>query len=336
MHGNIDGDAFTIASKEFISFASAYEVILNDVPVARDAALAFSRFASPDFGTLPPTEMAERLLQLSQCLDAAILESIGKAVPEPPGESKDPGAFLETVCAVEQEEGMSPEIQVFISHSSRDEELAKCLITLIRSALYLPSASIRCTSVDGFRLPAGVPTEERLRQEIHDSKVFIGLITPNSMESIYVLFELGARWGARKALIPLLAKGADSRLLKGPLSALNALNCDSPGQLHQFIEELSAHLSTRQDRPAAYQEFINEVIAGSRQLAEQSEQGRVLNEALLETGKKPQLKWGCYQFEGEQGLFCTACYDTKGQKIQTTRMNSNFRMCPVCKAKFGS
>lgn len=231
---------------------------------------------------------------------------------------------------------MHPEIQAFISHSSRDEELAKHLITLIRSALNLPSESIRCTSVDGFRVPAGVPTEERLRQEIHDSKVFIGLITPNSMESVYVLFELGARWGAQKALIPLGANGADSRLLKGPLSALNALNCDSPGQRHQFIEELSAHLSTRQDRPAAYEQCINEVVEGSRQFARQSEQVRALKEAAPEAREKPRLKWGCYQFEGEQGLFCTACYDTKGQKIQTTRMSSNFRMCPVCKAKFGS
>ncbi len=52
--------------------------------------------------------------------------------------------------------------------------------------------------------------------------------------------------------------------------------------------------------------------------------------------QKPRKKWGCYQFEGEEGLFCTACYDTKGKKIQTTRLNPNFRQCPVCKAMLGT
>jgi hypothetical protein len=70
------------------------------------------------------------------------------------------------------------DLDVFISHSSRDEEIAKRLITLIRSALNLPATSIRCTSVDGYRLPTGISTDERLRQEIHDSVAFIALLTP--------------------------------------------------------------------------------------------------------------------------------------------------------------
>lgn len=50
---------------------------------------------------------------------------------------------------------------------------------------------------------------------------------------------------------------------------------------------------------------------------------------------KGKPKWGCYELEGEEGLFCPTCYDTKGQKIQTTRLNSRFRMCPICKVSLG-
>jgi hypothetical protein len=65
-----------------------------------------------------------------------------------------------------------------------------------------------------------------------------------------------------------------------------------------------------------------------------SEENRLLKEIQLGERKKPlQLKWGCYQFEGNEGLFCTACYDTKGQKIQVSRIpGGRFRQCPVCKA----
>jgi hypothetical protein len=51
---------------------------------------------------------------------------------------------------------------------------------------------------------------------------------------------------------------------------------------------------------------------------------------------KPRRKWGCYHFDDDDGLFCTACYDTKGQKIQTTRLNPNFRQCPASKATLRS
>ena len=83
-----------------------------------------------------------------------------------------------------------PTIEIFISHSACDKELAARLINLIRSALNLPSEAIRCTSVEGYQLPAGIPTNERLRQEIHESHVLIGIITPSAVTSTYVLFEL--------------------------------------------------------------------------------------------------------------------------------------------------
>jgi predicted nuclease with TOPRIM domain len=53
--------------------------------------------------------------------------------------------------------------------------------------------------------------------------------------------------------------------------------------------------------------------------------------------EKPKFKWGCYVFEGEPDrLYCPACFDTKGKKHLTTRINSNRRMCSVCQAALGS
>jgi hypothetical protein len=55
---------------------------------------------------------------------------------------------------------------------------------------------IRCSRVDGYRLPVGVDTQVKLREEVNAAKVVVGLITPSSLNSHYVMFELGARWGA--------------------------------------------------------------------------------------------------------------------------------------------
>ncbi len=48
--------------------------------------------------------------------------------------------------------------------------------------------------------------------------------------------------------------------------------------------------------------------------------------------EKPKVKWGCYIFPPDENLYCSACYDTKGLKSLTHRVNSQHRSCPVCKA----
>ena len=92
-------------------------------------------------------------------------------------------------------------IKIFISHSSEDIQLAEGIIDLLKNALRLSSKDIRCTSVDGYRLPGGAKTEEQLRNEVCSCETLIGLISPNATDSLYVLFELGARWGSNKHLL---------------------------------------------------------------------------------------------------------------------------------------
>ena len=172
----------------------------------------------------------------------------------------------------------SVQLRVFISHSDDDVEIAKPLITLLRNALNLRSDDIRCSSVDGYRLPAGASTDDILRQEVHNSELLIGLITPSSINSVYVLFELGARWGAGKPMYPLLASGATWEHLEGPLSGINALNCSNASQVIQFAENAAEALGVKIGSASAYVEAVNRLVEasvawepaaelGSRQLA---------------------------------------------------------------------
>ena len=130
------------------------------------------------------------------------------------------------------------ELDIFISHSGKDQQIASGLIDLLVAAMNIPPERIRCTSVDGYRLPAGASTNEWLQREVREAKCFIALLTPTSIRSTYVLFELGARWGANLPFIPLLAAGLNASQLEGPISGLNALSCASSSQLHQLITEI--------------------------------------------------------------------------------------------------
>lgn len=73
-----------------------------------------------------------------------------------------------------------------------------------------------------------------------------------------------------------------------------------------------------------------------QEIAKKEEEIRKLKSKEITQNQEKTMKWGCYKFEGEEGLFCTACFDTKGEKVRTTRMNSKYRKCPSCKAVFGS
>jgi hypothetical protein len=152
-------------------------------------------------------------------------------------------------------------MKIFLSHSAKDTELAEMLIALLRASLPLASKDIRCSSVDGYRLPLGADTDETLRQEVFDADLLIGLLTPVSLASTYVLFELGARWGAGRGIAPLLACGAAPALLPGPLARANSLDISRVGQVQQLVEDIGDVLNLLPDRPASYQSSIDRVVA---------------------------------------------------------------------------
>ena len=152
------------------------------------------------------------------------------------------------------------DLAVFISHSSGDIGIVYELVELLKAALPIRSSDIRCTSLDGYRLPGGARVESRLREEVKSAAVLLGLVTPKSVESQYVMFELGARWGSEKPLFPLVVFAEDMRLVRGPLASLNVLDISSQAQLYQLVSDLGGALDVKVEPPAAYTRHLSAVI----------------------------------------------------------------------------
>ena len=173
----------------------------------------------------------------------------------------------ETIEAISQEKAKSktdaPDI--FISHSSQDLEFVKALVDLIEATLK-DKPRIRCTSLPGYKLKTGAYTDERLRQEIKTSRLLIGVITPSSMKSAYVLFELGARWviDDKNSMFPIMACGANSSILKVPLKLINAIGCYESADIHQIIDDIATKLKIEKANAASYQGKIERLVELSK------------------------------------------------------------------------
>jgi hypothetical protein len=160
----------------------------------------------------------------------------------------------------------SMEPVIFISHSSKDLDVGDAILRLLKDAFGLRASEICYTSHPAYGLSGGADSTQSLRRKVVAAKLVVGLITTESVESQYVLFELGARWGADKPLIPLLAGGAQPSQLPKPLSA-HALNCDSEDSLLRFISDCSQIIDRKADDTSAYIETIRQVVAASNRAA---------------------------------------------------------------------
>lgn len=141
------------------------------------------------------------------------------------------------------------EVRIFISHSAVDVEYADGLIQVLEKSLVVSQNSIRCTSVPGYRLKPGAVTASELREEINESAVIIGVLTPSSMGSAWPLFELGAAWGSFKEPIPVLAGALEYEDIKGPLGATSALRLEDRDDLWLLVDSVAARLGLKR-RPA--------------------------------------------------------------------------------------
>ncbi len=152
-------------------------------------------------------------------------------------------------------------MKVFVSHSSKDQALVDALVKLMRLSLCLPASEITCSSVDGSRLPGGASTEETLRSNLNNAVSFVFVVSPHSISTLWPICELGARWGARKSVLPLLAPQVSADILKGgPLADITALRCDDRAQLFAFVANLETQLNITAEPAAAYSRQIEVIL----------------------------------------------------------------------------
>jgi TIR domain len=153
--------------------------------------------------------------------------------------------------------------RIFISHRHKDQAMAKALIELLETAFVIRSADIRCTSVQGYMLTPGERTSEELRSNLAGAELVIGLLSPGTNESNYVLAELGAAWGQNVTTFPLLVRGATYADVPSPLNERHCVSLESRENCLDLIEsvDMKTTLKRRTGVPLARLEKAAKALA---------------------------------------------------------------------------
>lgn len=88
-------------------------------------------------------------------------------------------------------------LRVFISYSSDDRWFANLLVDRLAKH---PDVSVFATQ----NLSAAGDWRQRLKQELLKASAFVVLLSPRSVKSNWVLYELGAAWALGKPIIVVL------------------------------------------------------------------------------------------------------------------------------------
>jgi hypothetical protein len=145
--------------------------------------------------------------------------------------------------AIADEAKLAP--RVFISHRHIDKPIATELVALLEQAFDIAANDLRCTSVKPYMLTPGERTSEQLRSDIARAELVIGILSPDTSESNYVLCELGASWGRDVPTFPVLARGASFADVPSPLNERHSLSLEDEGNCLDLIEYVASKTSLR-------------------------------------------------------------------------------------------
>jgi hypothetical protein len=133
-----------------------------------------------------------------------------------------------------------PTLRVFFSYAAADRAYAAKLRSLLSQR---PNLRIFTTDI----LSAGENWESRLKSELSECDIFVVLLSPHSLESKWVLHELGAAWGLQKPIIPVVTDPEVFAKLPVALSEVQLVdikNLDSPEAVNQIFERYEEEIAT--------------------------------------------------------------------------------------------
>lgn len=151
--------------------------------------------------------------------------------------------------------------RVFLSHADTDVDLARLLQEELRRAK--PAMEVFVSSVPGA-IPTGEEWLSEIKRQLKASDAYLILLTPASVQRLWVWYESGAAFMSDKRLIGVCAPGMQKNAVPSPLSGHQLLSLHSPDECEQVFKEFGV---TVQDVAAFMEAALTAADKGTSLLA---------------------------------------------------------------------
>ncbi len=130
--------------------------------------------------------------------------------------------------------------RIFLSHADTDSELAQLLHDELRRAR--PDVEVFVSSLPGA-IPTGTEWLGEIKRQLKAADAYFALLTPASVQRLWVWFESGAAFMSDRQLVGVCAPGMRLSAVPSPLNAHQLLSLDSPAECEQVFKEFGATVS---------------------------------------------------------------------------------------------
>ncbi len=136
---------------------------------------------------------------------------------------------------------MSDKPVIFISHSSKDRQIALVVQEQLANVLGIDKGSI-FVSTDPYAIPSGGDWFEVINRQLVMADALVVIASTSSVQSIWVGYEIGYFWrktGGSNYIYPLLTEAIE---LRGPLERLQSKALNDETSLRSFFAQICLNL----------------------------------------------------------------------------------------------
>lgn len=133
---------------------------------------------------------------------------------------------------------MSRTRSVFVSHAHVNTDSVRRLCMLLQDGMDLKPQQLFCSSLTGQGLLVGQDVQATLHQKLTRASCVLAYVTVDYFASPYCMCELGAAWGKRKVVLPVLVEPVSQSDLPGTVAGILSVvetNSDAIDKLHDAL-----------------------------------------------------------------------------------------------------
>ena len=122
-----------------------------------------------------------------------------------------------------QQQERARTLRIFVSYSSKDRHFASLLLSRLANHSNVSIFSTQdLSAAEDFRL--------RIREELQAASAFLVLLSHRSVESNWVLYELGAAWALEKPIVAVLMDPEVRTKIPVDSQQLNTVELEDPNE----------------------------------------------------------------------------------------------------------